>query len=440
VNGGVVTVTGIGFAPGLTASIGGISSTPLAINAGQMILAAPAAADGLQNVVITNPASGGSSTMSGVLTYGAAATDSIILIMGLNPNTPVGTQATNPVSVRVVTSDGITPVSGATIAWSATNRLQLSACGNASSCSTTTDQSGNAATWLIPAVAGQSTITAALVTPGSTTGAVNATLNATESASDIGVLTPYLWIAQGAAISLPLTARVLRSGEPVSNSKVNFTIMHGTGTLSGASAQSNSAGYATVTLAITQLAALVQVSACVAPANAPCQTFYANAVSPSQMQLQPVSGAGQVTTGQIFQPIVVRVTDSASPPDPVLAASVMFQTTVLRPAVTPPAGTEADPGHPVMPIILSVSQTTVVSDANGLSAFVPSSGGFSAPVEVDVAATTGVNAALDTPLEVLPGVPGTDDAGGPGRPSIGRPPVRSPETTDPTDRPDRIEQ
>jgi hypothetical protein len=116
VNGGAVTVRGTGFAPGLTAAVGSTTGTQLAVRAGQIIVAAPAQGDGPQNITITDPISGASSVMTNALTYGAAATDNIILLgNGLNPSTPVGTQATNPVSVRVLAADGVTPVSGATI-------------------------------------------------------------------------------------------------------------------------------------------------------------------------------------------------------------------------------------------------------------------------------------------------------------------------------------
>jgi len=182
VNGGAVTVQGTGFHPGLTAAIGGTAATPLAITAGQMMLAAPAHGDGLQNITITDPVSGASSIMTNALTYGAAASDNITLLgNALNTPTPVGTQAAKPVTVRVLAADGVTPVSGATIGWSASNGLQLSACGGASSCSVTSDQNGDAATWLTPAAVGVATITATLA-PGvySSSPSVSATLNATE--------------------------------------------------------------------------------------------------------------------------------------------------------------------------------------------------------------------------------------------------------------------
>ncbi|PYX51380.1 MAG: hypothetical protein DMG79_03240 [Acidobacteria bacterium] len=407
VRGGPVTVLGTGFHAGLSATIGGAGSTPLEINAGQMILAAPAKGDGTQDIAITDSASGGSSIMTAVLTYGAAASDNIILLSGgLNPQTPVGTQATNPVIVRVLAADGTTPVSGATIGWSASNSLQLSACSGASSCTATTDQSGYASSWLTPAIAGVATATATLA-PGvySPAKSVSATLSATESASEIGVLTQYLWISQDASVSIPLTARVLSNGVPQGNGTVNFTIVHGSGTLSAASAPTNSSGYATLILTVAQIEALVQVSACVAPANAPCQPFFVNTVPLSQQNLRAVSGAGQVSTGQAFQPIVVQVVDSASIADPVIAAPVTFLTTVLRSGGTSSTGGggEINSGNPAMPVILKVSQSIVATDINGIATTSPSADGFGAPVEVDVFTTAGITAWLDDPLQLLPG-------------------------------------
>jgi hypothetical protein len=347
--------------------------------------------------------------MTNALTYGAAATDNIILLgNGLNPSTAVGTQATNPVSVRVLAADGVTPVSGATIGWSAGNGLQLSACGGASSCSVTSDQTGDAITWLTPVATGVTTITATLAPAAyGSSKSVSATLNAIESASDIGVSTPYLWIAQGATVSIPLTARVLSNGTPQNNAKVNFTVVNGSGTLSAASAQTNSSGYATVTLTVAQLATLVQVSACVAPSNVPCQTIYANPVPLANQNLRPVAGSGQVSTGQAFQPVIVRVTDSSSPPNSVIAGNG-----------------EINPTNPAMPVILQVSQSITTTDMNGLANIVPSAGGFSAPVEVDVAVTAGIGALLDYPLELLPGQPMENDSGEVKPPSTGRLPVR----------------
>lgn len=340
--------------------------------------------------------------MTGALTYGASASDSIILLNGANPSTPVGVQAANPMSVRVLASDGVTPVGGATVGWSGTNGVQLSACGGASSCSVITDQNGNAATWLTAAAPGASFVTDTLA-PGvySPPKAVTGTLSATLSSSDIGVSVPTVYISQGATVSVPVSARVLGNGSPRSNVRVNFSIVSGSGSLSAVSATTDANGYAGVTLSVVNLTVLVQGLACMAPANSPCAVFYANPVPLAQQQ---VSGAAQVSTGQPFQPIVVRVVDSAASPHPVLAAPVTFLTSVLRPGGTAPgtgAG-ETNSGNPAMPVILKVTQNDGSTDSNGLASVTPSSGDFSAPVEVDVSASAGVSAFLDNPLFLWP--------------------------------------
>jgi len=142
---------------------------------------------------------------------------------------------------------------------------------------------------------------------------VSGTLSATSSSLDIGVTTPYLWIASGATVSQPITARVVNTGVPQSGVTVNFRIAQGTGSLSSATAVTNASGYASVTLTLTDFTANVQLTACVAPGNSPCQTVYGNAVAAALLNLQAVAGAGQVVTGQAFQPLSVRVTDSFHP-------------------------------------------------------------------------------------------------------------------------------
>ncbi len=321
----------------------------------------------------------------------------------------------------MLASDGVTPVAGATIGWGASNGLHLSICGGNSSCTVVSDQSGNSSTWLTPAAAGSSIITATLA-PGVyvPSKSVQANVTATESASDLGVLTPYLWIAQGATVSVPLTARVLSNGTPQANATVNFSQSSGSAVLSAASARTDSNGNATITLSVSQFASVSQVNACVAPANVPCKQIYANPVPLAQLNLQAVAGAGQVSTGQSFAPVVVRVVDAASPPHAVLGATVAFLNTVLRPQGTSATGGsgETNSGNPGMPVILSVSQTSVMSDINGLASVTPVITGLSGPLDVDVGATAGTAATLNEVLELFP-------SGGAGT-STGRSPREQP--------------
>ncbi|MCU1300602.1 MAG: putative lipoprotein [Candidatus Sulfotelmatobacter sp.] len=404
VKGGAITLQGTGFAPGLTVAVGNTSAPVMATNASQMLTAASAQSDGLQTITISDIASGASSIMTNAVTFGAAATDKLVLLQEINPPTPVGTQSANPVAVRVVASDGITGVNGATVGWTTTNGATLSVCSGAASCSAVSDESGIASTWITPAATGNAVITATLA-PGvySPPQSVAATLLATSSSLDIGVTTPNLWIASGASVTTPLTARVVSLGQPKNNVTVNFAIMQGSGSLSSGSAITNTSGYASVTLNLTNFVTSVQISVCVAPGNNPCQTIYGHAVLADGLNLQPVSGGGQIVNGMVLQPLTVRVTDSSTPPDSVLGAMVLFQATVLRPMENDltlvPGGPSGDPGG--TPVILSASQSTVQSDINGLASFVPSLGTFTGPLEIEIQVSAGTTAALQDEMEAF---------------------------------------
>ncbi len=78
-------------------------------------------------------------------------------------------------------------------------------------------------------------------------------------------------------------------------------------------------------------------------------------------------------------------------------------TTVFRPGgSTSTGGVETSTGNSAMPVILKVSQLNVVSDINGLVSVIPSSGGFSAPLQINIAASAGTSAALSETFAALP--------------------------------------
>ena len=116
--------------------------------------------------------------------------------------------------------------------------------------------------------------------------------------------------------------------------QVNFTVVAGSGALSSASAADE---FHWIRHSHTRRHAISALGAgeCVRRSHeCALRPFYANPVSARNRHLQPVAGAGQISTGQAFQPVVVRVTDLSSPPNPVIAAPVVFLTTVLRPGGT----------------------------------------------------------------------------------------------------------
>ncbi len=273
--GGATTLHGIGFNPRQQVTVAGSSASTLSVSASQFQAILPASLlDGTATIQVTDPVTGAFSRMIGALTYGAMATDLLHLVQGTEPSTPVGSAAANPIRVRAVAADGVTPVSGATIAWNSTNGLQFSICNGVSSCSVLSDEAGESSSWVTPTAIGQSTITIALAPASySPPQTQQATVLATSSALDLVAITPTRWIGQGATIAVPLSVEALDLGAPKSNVTINFKLTEGAASLSAGTGITNSSGLATITATLTNQTATVQVSACVAPNNSPCQTF-----------------------------------------------------------------------------------------------------------------------------------------------------------------------
>jgi hypothetical protein len=58
---------------------------------------------------------------------------------------------------------------------------------------------------------------------------VQVTLLGVSSPLDLSLMAPSVWIAQGATVNVPITARVLSNGSPVIGKTVNYQITRGTG-------------------------------------------------------------------------------------------------------------------------------------------------------------------------------------------------------------------
>ena len=387
-----LSIQGLGLQSNTAVQAANVAVPVMASSATQLMVNSPAARDGVYDVQLNDAGTGANSTMSGVLTVGAGPGDALKLITGRNSSTAVGGQAASPFEVMVVAPDSVTPVAGASVQFSSRPAVGYSACG-AANCTVLTDQSGVASTFMTVLSAGTMTLTATLAPASySSPQQVQATLVGTSSNLDLSMATPAVWIAQGTAVSIPMKVRVLSNGNPVSGATVNYQIMQGAGTLSAASALTNSNGDASVSLQLNPASTGTQVSVCAAPNNNPCQTFNATVVPLASVDLQLVAGSLQIVpAGQGFQPVVVRVTDSSFPANPVLGAGVFFQSYVGR---LPQNQTilwagEAGVSQPGMPVILSEQQSTVQSDVNGLASFSLSTGGAAGNVAILGSAATG---------------------------------------------------
>jgi len=402
--GAPILLEGFGFQQGMILKMGNTVLPQLALYANQWIASVPAFPDGLQTLTITDPVTGATSILTNALTVGAGPNDTIRLSQGANASTPVGGETAYPVRVNVTTPDGATPVAGATVQWNASNRGGLSACGGASACYAFTDDSGQVETRVLIGATGATTITATLAPASySPPKSVQVSISGTSSAKDLSLLSPKVWVMQGATLDITLTARLLAAGVPQSGQSLNWQVGIGSATITPTSV-TNGDGYARSTLHVNALSSDVQGTVCVAPGNNPCQTFYVMQVARSSMKLQAVAGGRQtIQVGGSFQPVVVRVTNSATPPNPMIGVPVIFQSMVFLPDEDAPVEVAGDSGSSehAMKVLLSSSTSTSVTDGSGLAILQPSMGGFARPLEIEITASAPNGGTLEFELPVL---------------------------------------
>jgi IPT/TIG domain-containing protein len=339
-----ILIEGLGFRAGMTLTLGSIPLTLLAVSATELVATVPALPDGVQTLHITDPSSGGSSTLASALTLGAGPNDMLRLTQGTNSATAVGAEAGYPIRVTVTNSDGSLPVGGATVQWNSTNHAGLSVCNGAATCSVFTDESGQSETRITVGATGLATITASLA-PASYMPPkfVQTSVSGVSSSKDLALFSPKVYVAQGATLTVPFTARLLGNGAPLGGQTLNWKVGIGTGTMSPASIVTDGDGYGRSTLRLTNLAGDVQGTVCLAPSNNPCQTFYVVPVASSVIKLQAVAGSLQtIVVGQSFQPIWVRAINSATPPNPVMGVSVTFQNMIFMPDADAPVEVSGD--------------------------------------------------------------------------------------------------
>jgi hypothetical protein len=247
-----VTIAGLGLQSDTLVQTAGVTVPVLASSATQLLVSSPPLADGIYDLLLSDVNTGGSSTMTGVLTVGAGPSDRIKLISGTNSPVPIGGQAPVPFTVLVVAADGVTPVPGASVQFTSLPAVGFSACSGGTNCNALTDQSGIASTFMTPLSVGVMTVFAKLA-PATypSPQQVQVTLVGTSSQLDLSLFTPSMWIAQGATVTLPLSARVLSNGIPVTGSTVNYQITQGVATLGNAAAQTDASGYASVNLQVS---------------------------------------------------------------------------------------------------------------------------------------------------------------------------------------------
>ncbi len=266
VGGGSVTISGMGFRAGNEVTVNGVVANATSWTSSEIVFTAPSLADAGASagtpvdVDVLDLGTGATSTMTGVLTYDAAALpDAMELISA--PASPVftGTPAAVPFAVQVVAGDGVTPLAGQTVMFSATlGSVQFGACG-AATCNVVTDANGMASTAVTPTGAGSVTIQAA-------DGGLLQTANfsAQTSPASIKVLSaPSGSVPVGAVAAAPFRVELLKADgrTAIPGELVTFSVTAGAATFSGCNAApcsvvTNSSGQASVAVTPTAAGAI----------------------------------------------------------------------------------------------------------------------------------------------------------------------------------------
>ena len=168
-SGGTITISGSGFRPGNAVFINGVAAKPLSWTPTTIVVNVPSMAvaqapNGTAvDVLVRDLSTGASSTMTAAFTYTTAATlpNTMHIVSAPAPPVYVGDAAATPFAVQVVAPDGVTPIAGDPVVFSATfGTAKFSACP-AATCTVRTDSHGVASTAVTPTSSGSIVLQAA---------------------------------------------------------------------------------------------------------------------------------------------------------------------------------------------------------------------------------------------------------------------------------------
>ncbi len=361
-----ITLTGVGFRTGNTVKVNGVTASVISWSNTSIVAVVPFLPGVLPgtsvpaNILVTDLSTGSTTTMTAAFQYVYTAPTYILqLVSGPSANQIVSLPATPAFAVKVLNSDGITPLAGASVLFSATaGTVVWTACGTPV-CTVLTDSTGLASTGLTPQTAGAVTLQATAQAQTLQSSFVAAPLSRSAS------ITPATrFLAAGATASWTATASFQQQGAPAQTA-VTWTSASPAITLSNTNTATGSNGTASATVHAGPLAAGAQGTGTACAWTNVCATFTATGVDPAQISIFVTGGGTQNLSGAAtFTPITLQIVDGLG--NPVGGAGVtIFQT--VRPW-TPPC-----PVHGRCPLSPSrqTVQTSAISDIDGNLSITP---------------------------------------------------------------------
>jgi hypothetical protein len=393
--GGTITITGMGFRPGNTVTVNGVEATVSSWSANTIVATVPSlhalgSSTGLvADVEVDDLSSGGSTVMTQVLTYGTPA-PALNLLTAPSGTVIVSQAASVPFAVQMLAADGVTPVVGQPIVFTASGgTVQFGACG-AGSCTVLTNASGVASTTVTPLTAGAIALSAV-----SSAGTQLASFSAVALLRTATPLQASLYVAEGVTVVWTPQLAVTDNSASPAGVLVNWAETSGPIALTPSQTQVSSQGIAESVATVGPLGAGAQAVASGCAWTTICASFMAYGVAVEDLRLVVVSGANQIVgAGSTLVPVVLQVTDTAS--HPVAGAAVqIYQTVNAWEAACPATGR-----CPIAPVNAS-SAASNTSDVNGMITVTPQQVAGAAGV-TNIAAATGTQGFVSLALQEQP--------------------------------------
>ncbi len=393
-SGGAIVIRGTGFRPQNVVMVNGLAAAITSVTSEEITAIAPPCAPGVTgnvDVMVSDPATLGSATILGGLSYDAQDQDSIGIVTA--PQNAVSMGVPLPFTTRTMAGDGVSAAGHVNVTYTVTSGSALLGCGQLT-CVVTSSGDG-VATLMVTANSSSTAVVTASLSSGASVQAHFRGL----AAPQISSLTSKLYLAQGAVFQWSPQALVLVGGVPSAGQTVTWSTPDGV-TTGSPSTLSNAQGLVNGQLTVGPLAENVTttVNACLpggTPGGGGCTGFVVASVHPELAGLATVSGTEQILSlTDAPAPIVLRVLDAAGHS---MAGGVVSLYQVLTEWAPPCPAAGRCPAAPV----LAATSLQATSGADGLVVFVPLSR-QGTPTRLEVLAVTGNTGTLGFEIEQHP--------------------------------------
>ena len=240
-----------------------------------------------------------------------ARPDIVQIISAPTSGIPAGAVAAVPFAVQVLANDGVSPLASRSVTVSVTSgAASFAGCNGAATCQIVTDAQGMISTAVTPLSAGTITL---LATEGGVQQSISFTAvpGALPPQLSIVALNPAVYIASGAAISLPLNAIATYNSLPATNQGVQWTLASGFAA-AATNTVTNSSGSTSEAAILGPLVPGAHAVASACAWGSICAQFDGFGVDVSAETITVVSGAAQsVVGGAPLNSVVITVVDGA---------------------------------------------------------------------------------------------------------------------------------